>query len=179
MELSAWIARVETASGRRWIVFDSDTIVWGKKRETQNEIRRRWCKLYGQHPGVWRWRAISGCVRESDLCQIVAEIRKEEQYERDANRFADDDAMTVAELIEALQDCEATDEVRFVCGYGDYPDTQQALPVVSVRELDPLEVIVDSAYSRSGEALVSVFDEEHTDDELDRCAVVLLRMDHE
>jgi len=91
--------------------------------------------------------------------------------------------MTVQELIENLSECDPQAEIRFVCDYGDYHHTQQALPVASVRQMEPpWEVIVESAYSQSQEALVETRpgeeeDREWTDEELEKQNFVLLRMD--
>ena len=61
--------------------------------------------------------------------------------------------MTVADLIERLQDCDPDATVLFVCDYGDYHHTTQALLVEDIEERTARS-LVDSAYSRSGLALV-------------------------
>lgn len=61
-------------------------------------------------------------------------------------------ALTVRELIEALEDFDGDDRVVFACDYGDYHHTTQALPV---REIErPQGVLAPSAYSHSGVAIV-------------------------
>ena len=69
-------------------------------------------------------------------------------------------SMTVAELIEMLQEEDQDAEVYFACDYGDYHPTQQALPI---RRCAP-QYLVESAYSRSGKA---VFDQERDGDDSD------------
>ena len=78
-------------------------------------------------------------------------------------------ALTVAELIEYLQDMPEDARVMFTCDYGDYCHTQQLLPVASVglpQESD--WVIRESAYSQSGLAIEPVaedeFDESDSED---------------
>lgn len=61
--------------------------------------------------------------------------------------------ITVAELIEQLQASDPDAKVLFVCDYGDYHHTQQALPVSEVRGIEYGENVVESAYSQSGLAL--------------------------
>ena len=61
-------------------------------------------------------------------------------------------AMTVEELMGDLQNMPPEAKVVFVCNYGDYHRTQQALPVQSVDEESSLN-LVDSAYSQSRMAL--------------------------
>ncbi len=68
--------------------------------------------------------------------------------------------MTAAQLIEALSEMSPDAVPLFVCDYGDYCHTQQALPVTEVRGLDEAEVIQESAYSKSGLALEEVDDDE-------------------
>jgi hypothetical protein len=66
-------------------------------------------------------------------------------------------AVTAHRLAEAL--LEGPDvPVVFVCDYGDYHHTEQALPVGNHEELDPtVQRLVESGYSNSGVAL-------HTDE---------------
>jgi len=56
---------------------------------------------------------------------------------------------TASELIELLEDCDPDAVVLFVCNYGDYGRTQQALPVVEVEEFHS-STLSGSAYSQSG-----------------------------
>ena len=65
-------------------------------------------------------------------------------------------ACTVADLIAELESMDQDAIVLFACDYGDYHHTQQALPVASVQELSDEEVLVESAYSRSGLAIEEV-----------------------
>lgn len=74
-------------------------------------------------------------------------------------------AMTVADLIEALQNCDPDAVVVFGCDYGDHCHTEQALPVSTVDELDSSEVLTDSGYSNSGVAIHSLDDEDTVGDE--------------
>ena len=69
------------------------------------------------------------------------------------------DAMTVSDLIERLQDFDEDAIVLFSCDYGDYCHTQQALTVDRVEEYTEKD-LVDSAYSQSGIALVDANDDE-------------------
>ena len=68
--------------------------------------------------------------------------------------------LTAAQLIEALSGMSPEAVPLFVCDYGDYCHTQQALPVTDVRGLKEAEVIQESAYSKSGLALEEVDDDE-------------------
>ncbi len=69
-------------------------------------------------------------------------------------------AMTVAELIEALQDCDPDAIPLFTVDYGDYHHTQQALPVKECEGLTYGQFVVESAYSQSGMALVEDEDDD-------------------
>lgn len=66
--------------------------------------------------------------------------------------------ITVAELIERLRNEDPDAEVVFSTNYGDYHNTQQALPIRGEFEESGIE---KSAYSNSGFALAS----ENLDDE--------------
>lgn len=57
--------------------------------------------------------------------------------------------LTVAELIDELRTFDGDAKVLFVCDYGDYHHTQQALPIVTIDESDTRS-LSESAYSRSG-----------------------------
>ena len=68
-------------------------------------------------------------------------------------KSAIESALTIRELIEQLSEFEDQDSrVMFVCNYGDYGRTQQALPVGEI-EVHTTRDIVSSAYSQSGAAL--------------------------
>jgi hypothetical protein len=69
--------------------------------------------------------------------------------------------MTVAELIEMLQEEDQAAEVYFACDYGDYHHTLQALPIRRCS----MEHIVDEAYSRSGLGVYHPGREEDGEDE--------------
>lgn len=58
-------------------------------------------------------------------------------------------ALTVRDLIEELQNMPEDAKVLFVCDYGDYAHTQQALPCGEVIEVITAD-IYESAYSQSG-----------------------------
>lgn len=60
--------------------------------------------------------------------------------------------MTVAQLIEQLEDLPAGAVVVFTCDYGDYGHTQQALTVGNVDEYSSSD-FHESAYSKSGIAM--------------------------
>lgn len=77
-------------------------------------------------------------------------------------------AMTVASLIEALQEMPEDAVVVFSCDYGDYHHTMQALPVTEIEVLQDSEVMVESAYSQSGLAIETV---DSDDDDEDDCGV--------
>lgn len=62
-------------------------------------------------------------------------------------------ALTVEQLIEELSNLEGDTPVLFTCNYGDICNTQQALPIKSVQEVDSGS-LEDSGYSQSGIAYV-------------------------
>ena len=67
--------------------------------------------------------------------------------------------MTVAQLIEALQDMPEDAVVVFGSDYGDICHTEQALVVTKVEELDDAtERLEASAYSHSGIAIEPIVD---------------------
>ena len=66
-------------------------------------------------------------------------------------------AMTVRDLIEQLQSLDPDSPVLFACNYGDYHNTQQALPVGDVEEHEASDLST-SAYSHSGLALTDELD---------------------
>jgi hypothetical protein len=76
--------------------------------------------------------------------------------------------LTVAELIEQLLTYPPEAKVVFVCDYGDYAHTQQALPVCEAHASDDEGYrLKASAYSQSGLALYEADpdDDEDEDDE--------------
>jgi hypothetical protein len=74
--------------------------------------------------------------------------------------------MTVARLIEALQDMPEDAVVVFGSDYGDICHTEQALVVSQVEELDDAtERLEASAYSHSGIAVEPIVDGAESDDE--------------
>jgi hypothetical protein len=90
--------------------------------------------------------------------------------------------MTVAELVEALQDRPEDAIVVFGSDYGDICHTEQALVVRRVEELDDeTERLEASAYSNSGIAIESIVDGAESGDESDESSdddardVVILR----
>src|ERR1700730_2834405 len=75
--------------------------------------------------------------------------------------------MTVAQLIEALEDMPEDAVVVFGSDYGDICHTEQALVVCKVEELDEAtERLETSAYSHSGIAIESLVDDAECDDEV-------------
>lgn len=66
--------------------------------------------------------------------------------------------MTVGELIAELQAYDRDADVMFVCDYGDYHHTQQALDIEQTEMVYRRE-IAPSAYSLSGYALIESEDE--------------------
>lgn len=79
-------------------------------------------------------------------------------------------ALTVAELIEMLSDCDPKAVVFFASDYGDRIHTQQALPVreVMLDASDEGQIVSESSYSHSGMAFKDAEGEEN-----DFVAVVL------
>ena len=69
-------------------------------------------------------------------------------------------AMTVKDLIEALQDCDPDARVLFTCDYGDYSHTQQALPIKDCNSIENGQALVESAYSQSRMALEDAADDD-------------------
>jgi hypothetical protein len=88
--------------------------------------------------------------------------------------------LTVAQLIEALEDMPEDAIVVFGSDYGDICHTEQALLVSRVEELDvETERLETSAYSHSGIAIEPIVDGAESDDEspaaVDATRVVILR----
>ena len=88
--------------------------------------------------------------------------------------------MTVAQLIEALEDMPEDAVVVFGSDYGDICHTEQALIVGQVDEIDPCtERLETSAYSHSGIAIESIVDAAECDDDVpaaeETARVVILR----
>lgn len=86
--------------------------------------------------------------------------------------------MTVAELIDALSDCDPDAVVVMISDYGDYHHTQQALTIKDCDGITCDQVIVEEpGYSRSGLALVesdgSDDDEDEESDEEEQKFVIL------
>lgn len=84
-------------------------------------------------------------------------------------------AMTVRHILEALEGADPDARVFFVCTYGDYHNTQQALPVGEVIEDCSTANLATSAYSQSGLSMLDDDSEprEFPDDE--EQSVVILR----
>ena len=83
-----------------------------------------------------------------------------------------DNGMTVSMLMEELEQLDPQAIVLFSCSYGDYGNTQQALPVESAEAMTTNE-LTTSAYSHSGVALVRDDPSDEPDDET--VDVVILR----
>ena len=85
--------------------------------------------------------------------------------------------ITVADLIAELETMNQDAKVLFVCDYGDYHHTQQALPVNEIVEADTSD-LAESAYSHSRIAFVEerdANDEPDEDGEDETLPVVILR----
>src|SRR5262245_44806234 len=85
--------------------------------------------------------------------------------------------MSVADLIEMLQDCDPAAKVVFQSDYKDYTHTQQLIRIDEVEAFNPDQYrIYETAYSESGLA-VDAIEEDDTDgnDEQDSVSVVVLR----
>lgn len=82
--------------------------------------------------------------------------------------------MTAAELIQELETFPPDAIVCFACDYGDYYHTEQCLPIETADEVQCDEVLVESAYSRSGLAVQQI-DYEDQDEEHPGWNVVVLR----
>lgn len=90
---------------------------------------------------------------------------------------------TVRQLIKDLQDCDLDARVLFVCNYGDYHSTQQALPFSEITEHES-DVLRESGYSQSGIAFTDPDEgkpdedaesEVKGEDEVETCPVVILQ----
>lgn len=80
-------------------------------------------------------------------------------------------AMTVEDVLEALEGLDPKTRVLFVCSYGDYHRTQQALPVTEIIPYCSSSDFAESGYSTSGIALI----EDNCDEMKDDVAVVIMR----
>lgn len=80
-------------------------------------------------------------------------------------------AHTVKNLIDKLQQFDPDARVLFVCDYGDRHHTQQALPVAEIDEYDS-DLLVESGYSHSGVAFTE--DDEAGDAAEDSQIIVIL-----
>lgn len=88
-------------------------------------------------------------------------------------------AMTASQLIEELQNLDPDARVFFVCDYGDYHHTPQALPVGEIVDAHTSD-LVETAYSQSGVKLVEEREpqdepQDESDDEDDIFPIVILR----
>jgi hypothetical protein len=82
--------------------------------------------------------------------------------------------LTVADLIAELEGMNPDAKVVFVCDYGDYTHTQQALPVETIEATGAAAYcLTTSAYSRSGLALAEM--EEDGEANPDCTDIVVLR----
>lgn len=84
-----------------------------------------------------------------------------------SDRLRRNSGMTVGDLIERLQQLDAEAPVFFVCDYGDYCHTQQALPVNDVEVKQSSQFETDSGYSNSGIALKREHDDDLPEPETD------------
>jgi hypothetical protein len=97
---------------------------------------------------------------------------KNEQDERD---HILERTITVQQLIDELENQDPDARVLFVCNYGDYHNTQQALTLDNSEEYDTSDLRT-SAYSQSGLALIEESgepDEEQEDDYQGQPVVIL------
>ena len=81
---------------------------------------------------------------------------------REINRVLEE-AMTVRQVREALEDFDGDARVVFISDYGDYHHTMQALPASEVVDAQTSD-LVESAYSQSGAAYVDPNDVEEFED---------------
>jgi hypothetical protein len=86
-----------------------------------------------------------------------------------------DRAMTARHIIEALQDLDPDSRVLFVCGYGDYHDTQQVLPVTEIEQYSTSD-LTTTPYSKSGLAMVENDDSYDDDDTGHEEPIIIMRM---
>ena len=86
-------------------------------------------------------------------------------------------ALTVAQLRDALEYFDDDALVVFTTSYGDYGDTMQALPVEATNALTNNYLTECDGYSRSGVAILT--DPEGSEPDEDRPTVVVLSMDRE
>ncbi len=80
--------------------------------------------------------------------------------------------ITVADLLELLQDEDPTALVVFAADYGDHSHTEQALPLRGA--IEEVEIVEEAGYSNSGWAIPS-HDEDDEEDDEDRPTVLVIR----
>ena len=73
-------------------------------------------------------------------------------------------AQTVRNLREMLEELDQDARVLFACNYGDYHHTQQALPVEEAAEYF-VGTLVESGHSQSGIAFVDIDDDAEVKDQ--------------
>lgn len=78
--------------------------------------------------------------------------------------------LTVAELIEILEECRQDAPVVFASDYGDHSHTEQALPIKGEVEQT---MIQPSAYSDSGWAIATDDTEDEDEVESERVVIVI------
>lgn len=102
-------------------------------------------------------------------------MRDEHEVERVLDR-----CMTAKQLIGQLEDLDPDARVFFVCDYGDYHRTQQALPVEEVIGTDS-SALRSTAYSGSGVCMIEDDgkdddkDEEDEEEEVETHQIAFLR----
>ena len=99
-------------------------------------------------------------------------LSKQDQDERD---HILERSFTVQQLIDELENQDPDARVLFVCNYGDYHRTQQALTLDNTEEYDASSLRT-SGYSQSGLALIEESgepDEEHEDNYEGQPVVIL------
>lgn len=89
-----------------------------------------------------------------------------------------ENAYTVGQIMQELKGLDPDARVVFVCSYGDYHNTQQALPVNEIMPDLSTDDLAETAYSESGIQLVEdreLGDEPCEENDVETIPVVVLR----
>ena len=82
--------------------------------------------------------------------------------------------LTVRQLLDEIEHMPDDTPVVFVCNYGDYHRTQQALPIGEIEEYSS-DDLRTTAYSQSGISLVDDCDEDERTTNDDAIPVIVLQ----